>query len=37
MKPKTKLFLPHIYSSLRAVLARGLCSENGERKTKEEE
>jgi hypothetical protein len=32
MKPKTKLFLPHRYSSLRAVLARGLYSENGERK-----
>jgi hypothetical protein len=31
---KTKLFLPHHYSSLRAVLARGLCSVRGE---KEEE
>jgi hypothetical protein len=27
---KTKFFLPHVYSSLRAVLARGLVTKYGE-------
>jgi len=31
---KTKLLLPHIYSSLRAVLARGLRSVRGEKEEK---